>query len=170
MKNHLPPEEIEFYTNTTEEKRLVLLQNQFRLFDKSIWGTDDCERCGVCCYKYTIEELGKEEQYTLCDNLKIEDNIPYCDTQNKKPETCKDYGCYKGRGSPVERWQMIQIAEKILKTKTKADLEELAKTHILTYDEIEQIRKTRREEEFKKFSPEKQARIKKNIRDLLELD
>ncbi|MCK4997763.1 hypothetical protein KAS08_05665 [Candidatus Pacearchaeota archaeon] len=159
MRRPLPPKEIEFFPRSKLESKLVELQDQFKKFDKSIWGTDECERCGICCYKYEIEELGIEKQYTRCHNMEIVDSVPYCKIQEEKPEVCENYGCYKGRGSPVERWQMMQMAEKILKTKTHKDLEEVAKIHLMSYEEIDIIEKAKREEKFNQLSVEEQARI-----------
>lgn len=168
MRRPLPPEEIEFFPESKLEKKLVKLQSQFLKENKSIWGTDYCERCGVCCYKYEIKTLDKPEQYTLCNNLKIENNVPYCEIQKDKPELCENYTC-KGRGTRIERWQMLQMSEKILETKTIEDLEEVAKIHLLTYEEIIKIEGQKREKEFNQLSPKEKAKRRKTIKELLEM-
>jgi hypothetical protein len=167
------PKEISRFAETNQEKNILKLQHQFLEFNKNIWGTDNCERCGSCCYKYRIEEIGKNEIYANCKNLEIRDAIPYCRTQEEKPETCKAYSC-KNRGSALERFHMVKMATNILETKTNNDLEKMINDNeILKEEEFIKIKNERRErreqKRFESLSKKDQQKCKKGMDELLRL-
>lgn len=116
----------------SEEERgfdeiVLYAQRKFNNSGKSIWGTDKCEQCGSCCYKFQIKTLGKEKekQYVLCPYQKI-GGVSSCEKHGQnKPKECKRYGCWERKypmGTPAERYAMIRMAIDILHTKEESDL------------------------------------------------
>jgi len=108
------------------DERVLSAQRKFNDSKRSIWGTEECERCGACCYKFQITTLRKEKdkQYILCPYQKIE-KTSVCEKQgSKKPRECKSYGCWKSQpmGTPAERYAMMRMAIDILHTKQESDL------------------------------------------------
>jgi hypothetical protein len=112
---------------TSFDEKVLDAQKKFNTTGRSIWGTEKCEMCGACCYKFQIASLKKEKNrnYTLCPYQIIEENSK-CERHGKnKPRECRDYGCWKReykRGIPAERYAMMLMAIEILHTKKESDL------------------------------------------------
>lgn len=115
------PKKIEF------DEVVLLAERKFNDSGKSIWGTDGCEKCGACCYKFQITSLKekKNENYVPCPYQKIEGSS-ICEKHGAtKPRECKNYGCWKREykmGTPAERYAMMRMAIDILHTKKESDL------------------------------------------------
>jgi len=114
-------QEIEF------DEKVLKAQRKFNDSGKSIWGTDGCEKCGACCYKFQISTLKqkKDKQYTLCPYQKVKETSICKKQGTEKPRECKNYGCWKREykmGIPAERYAMIRMAIDILHTKKESDL------------------------------------------------
>lgn len=113
--------EIEF------DNQVLAAQRKFNDTGKSLWGTDGCEKCGACCYKFQITSLKKKKDtgYILCPYQKINETS-VCEKQgSRKPNECKNYGCWKREykmGTPAERYAMMRMAIDILHTKEESDL------------------------------------------------
>jgi hypothetical protein len=115
------------WDESSREKDLVILdlQKKYKSQGKSIWGTEGCERCGACCYKFRIKSLDKP-QFQVCP-YQIKDKRG-CDIQDKKPRECDFYGCWRKdirMGTDAERLQLMRIAVDILKTKTEREIDNL---------------------------------------------
>jgi hypothetical protein len=106
---------------------VLVVQRKFNDTGRSIWGTDGCEKCGACCYKFQITTLDKEKdkQYELCPHQMIEETSVCKKQGSEKPIECNNYGCWKREykmGTPAERYAMMKMAIEILHTKKESDL------------------------------------------------
>ena len=147
------------------------VQYQLAKLGRSIWDTDDCARGGVCCYKFQIPSLGKMEQYTLCDSLRIEGKQAYCNVQENKSDVCEEFGCYKSRpsmlGTSVQRWQMILMAVNILKTKTKKDLERISEIPLISEGDWQERERKYEERKWAELPPEERQRRQNAFEDII---
>lgn len=113
------------------DEKVLQAQRKFNDSGRSIWGTEGCEMCGACCYKFQIQSLGKEkgQNYSLCPYQQITESS-VCKRQENKPIECKNYGCWRREykmGTPAERYAMILMAIEILHTEKESDLLEALK-------------------------------------------
>ncbi len=104
------------------DKKILALQRQYSKQCLSIWGTDDCYRCGACCYMFKKDD---KPQFTTCQYLNTETEAE-CLKQDDKPRECTDWKCWGPiTGTPKQRYQLMRIAVDILKTKTEKDILDL---------------------------------------------
>ncbi|MBT3398333.1 hypothetical protein HOA55_01700 [archaeon] len=165
------PKEIKSFPETAREERLVQIQDQLSRLGRSVWATEECGQCGVCCYKFIIPEVNKDRQYTLCENLSVDEGKAHCEIQDHKESVCGNFGCYRTfpgmPGTPIQRWQMMQMAVKVLKTKTQKDVNLVLRTPLLTRNQVGYILGCIREKNKPKLTPKQLREKQKALENLL---
>ena len=108
------------------DERLMIAQRGFKQRGLSIWGTENCQRCGACCYKFMIRAFDKPP-YEMCEHLACSAAGASCNLHgHNKPAECAGYGCWNKRlkmGTDAERVALMRTAIDILHTKAEEDLE-----------------------------------------------
>jgi len=108
------------YDSSREESLVRDKQRQFMTSGKTIWGTEDCQRCGACCVYFSIPKIGKSA-YSPCPNLETCGSQTSCRVQESKPETCTGFKCNKLK-SDIVRTIIAGIAVQHLGTKSEIPL------------------------------------------------
>lgn len=71
-------------------------------FNLSVWQTEECTRCGGCCYVCVVgNEHYLKLNNTLCDKLivNLSTNNTSCRNydQTEQPKACREYFCGRGK-------------------------------------------------------------------------
>lgn len=65
-------------------------------FNLTVWQTNECLRCGGCCYAASInDDILNKKRNCLCSDLAVNivDKDSSCLRQHDKPFSCREYSC-----------------------------------------------------------------------------
>lgn len=156
-----------------QDARLLQVQGQLARLGRSIWDTEDCDNCGVCCYMFTVASVKKTEQYTNCEHQDVQLGKSYCNIQDAKSEGCNGFGCYRPvpgmSGTSKQRLEMMKMAVYSIRTKTEEDLERVSDVTLLTNEEMKTWEEKRKLELLSEVSSGDEIRKRKALEELIEL-